>query len=121
MSSYPALIYNRNREGATTNADGRVWFANRGRLEKLMHGTAEGVGAAVTKRGSGDFNPGFIPGFTSGTATVIELSRNEPPMTPEEALRLGGLIVASWTALNSTDSIPTFCDTVFLIPEASGQ
>ena len=117
MSSYPALIYNRNRKGATTNADGRVWLANRGRLEKLMHGTAEGVGAVVTIIGSGDFNPGF----TSGTATVIELSRNEPPMTPEEALRLGGLIVASWTALNSTGSIPTFCDTVFLIPEASGQ
>jgi len=117
MSSYPALIYDRNRPGAATDADGRVWFANRERLEELMHGTAEGVGAAVTKRGSGDTNPDF----TLGTATVIELSRNEPPMTPEEALTLGGLIVARWTALNPTGSIPTFCDAVFLIPEASGQ
>lgn len=113
MSFFPSFVYDQFRLGMETPAEADIWRTNRDRLEKLMHGTAKEIGASIMKRGLG----GAETEETGGNATILELGREQPPMTTEEALEAGKKIVLGWQAIISVDKVPDYCDMVFQLPE----
>ena len=90
MSAYPSFVYDQHRPGVSSKANAKIWRDNREKLEGLIHGSTLEVGAAILKLGLG----GAATENTTGDATVLQLSRQEPPMTADGARLFGNMVVA---------------------------
>jgi hypothetical protein len=56
------------------------------------------------------------PVYEVGYVSVQGLSREQPPMTPKEAVSVGNEIVADWCDFQKTRGVPHYCDNISALP-----
>ncbi len=115
MARYPYLLYDQFRPGIENATQGQDWDRNRYALEALIYGVAKAAGAVVGKTNY----EGEKPEDAKGDVMIMSLERQEPPMSPDEALELGERVVSLWKVIEAVKEVPSFCDTVLLMPEAT--